>query len=458
MDCDNWIASELADVNLGDLRLNKRILKVASNMMTAPHETIMGSSSNWAEAKAAYRLFDNERFEGDSIRQCHEKATLDRLASENEVAFAIQDTMALNYSHHPKKQGLGHLHGTMHGCYVHNSLMVSESGRVLGLLDQRIYIHKASERDSDNKQKPISEKESYRWIEGLRKIHHLTSEHEVVVLSDRESDIYEYLWEANQLGQKVLLRSAKDRGLFLDKYQKRLRLWSYLKNTPVQGSYEITVPKSPSKPERKAVVEIRYTNDLLIMPPQRSSKAKEIIMQPVIFNAVWLKELNPPVGEEGIEWMLLTNIPIESPEDAKKMAKWYCIRWNVENFHRVLKSGCKIKDCRLENFESLKKMIILKSIIAYRLYSLTLINRATPNASCEEVFSPTEWRALCIRHNKNRCIPNKAPRISEAIQMLAKLGGFLGRRSDGNPGMTHIWRGWERLEESIKMMQALSCG
>jgi hypothetical protein len=145
MDCDNWIVSELSDVNVGDLRLNKRILKVASNMLVSPHETIMGASDNWADAKAAYRLFDNKRFEESSIRKCHEKATVDRLASENEVVFAIQDTMTLNYTHHPKKQGLGHLHGKFRGCYVHNSLMVSESGRALGLIDQKIFIHKESE-------------------------------------------------------------------------------------------------------------------------------------------------------------------------------------------------------------------------------------------------------------------------------------------------------------------------
>jgi hypothetical protein len=191
-----------------------------------------------------------------------------------------------------------------------------------------------------------------------------------VVLSDRESDIYEYLWEAERLEQKVVLRSAKDRGLFSDKHHERLRLWIHLKKIPSQGSYDILIPKSSNKPERRAVVDVRYANEILIMPPQRNPKAQERIMEPVAFNAVWIKESSPPDDEEGVEWMLLTNISIKSTDDAKKIAKWYCSRWHVENFHRVLKSGCKIKDCRLENFESLKKMIQLKSIIAYRLYSL----------------------------------------------------------------------------------------
>jgi transposase-like protein/transposase Tn5 family protein len=458
MDCNNWMINELKDINVGDKRLNNRVLKVAADMFAAPHETIMGASGDWAAAKGAYRLFDNERFSEASIREPHEISTVERISSVKETVFAIQDTMTLNYSHHPKKQGLGHIHGDMHGCFTHNTLMMSESGSVLGLLDQKIYIHEASERDSKHKEKPITEKESYRWIEGLRKVYNLTSDYDVVILSDRESDIFEYLSEAEKLGQKVLLRAARDRGLFRDKHYVRDSLWSYLKKEPRQCIYELIVPKRHNKPARKANVELRYVNKLVFMPPQRSPKAQMGTLNSVTFNAIWIKEQNPPRGESGLEWMLITNIAIEDIACAKKMAKWYCMRWHVENFHRILKSGCKIKDCRLENYESLKKLISLKSIIAYRLYSLTLIGRVKPTASCERVLSELEWKTLVIRHNKTQTIPKKPPTIYEATRMLAKLGGFLGRRSDGEPGMTHIWRGWEKLEESVKMMEALSCG
>jgi hypothetical protein len=453
------MALELKGVNLGDIRLNNRLLKLASDMLTTPHETIMGASEDWAAAKGAYRLLHNERFSEDHVRQCHEASTINRISSTKETIFAIQDTMTINYSHHPKKQGLGHLHGDLHGCFTHNTLMISESGKPLGLLDQKIFIHKESERDSDQKQKPITEKESYRWIESLQKIHDLSSSHDVVVLSDRESDIYEYLFEAEKLGQKVLFRAARDRALFEKKHYDRVTLWKHLKNMPAQCSYQLNVPKKHNKPERTAEVELRYANDLLVMPPQRYPNAQLDPMIPVTFNAVWIKEQDSPEGESGVEWMLLTNVPIANIEDAKKMAKWYCMRWHVENFHRILKSGCKIKDCRLESYESLRKLIVLKSIIAFRLYELTLCSRARPDSSCEEILSTIEWRALVIRHNKKgTAIPQKPPTLYEATRMLAKLGGFLGRKSDGEPGMTHIWRGWERLEESVKMMEAMSCG
>jgi hypothetical protein len=148
-------------------------------------------------------------------------------------------------------------------------------------------------------------------------------------------------------------------------------------------------------------------------------------------------------------------------DEAIKIGQWYKLRWQIECFHRVLKSGCQIENCRLETFDRLKRCLALKSIIAYRLFYLTTINRVNPNHSCEVILAKHEWQALYFYINKNSSIPKNPPTAYEAIRLIAKLGGFLGRKNDGEPGMTTIWRGWNKLTELSELLIILrrnTCG
>ena len=160
--------------------------------------------------------------------------------------------------------------------------------------------------------------------------------------------------------------------------------------------------------------------------------------------------------------MLLTNMTVSAVEDAIKMGKWYRLRWQIECYHRILKSGCKIEGYRLETYEHLKKYIRLKSIIAFRLFWLTWINRVHPEASSEQILEEHEWKALCCHAKRVKVPPSKPPSIREAMRMIAMLGGFLGRKYDKEPGMTYIWRGWEKLtliaEFWLSMCSDLNCG
>ena len=160
---------------------------------------------------------------------------------------------------------------------------------------------------------------------------------------------------------------------------------------------------------------------------------------------VLAKETNAPDGVDALEWMLLTNVPVESFEQARERIDWYKLRWHIENFHKVLKSGCNIELCRLESAERLERYITLFSIIAWRLYWMTHVNRASPDKSCSEVLADHEWKALYCKIKKTRSLPTKPPTTREAIRWIAQLGGFLGRKGDGEPGITTTWRGWQRL-------------
>ncbi len=462
---NSWCSKELTSVELGDKRLNRRLVKVANDLLGNADEPIQLACGNWAGAKAAYRLFDNDKLQEEKLLQAHQMETINRLEkSEEEILLAIQDTTTLNYTHHPKKQGLGKINKNSGfekpsmGFFLHNTLLITESGLPLGLLDQKIYQHKTGEKIT-HKQRPITDKESYRWIESLQITKALCKGKTVVTVGDRESDIYEMFLEAAEIEAKILIRASKDR--ILSKNQDHRNLWALLENTPLAGVEVIYIPARHNQAERFATLEIRYSK-VILKPPQRAPNAKEKILSSVTLEAVWLHEVNPPSGIEPLEWMLLTNMSISSLQDAIKMGKWYKLRWQIECYHRILKSGCKIEECRLETYERLKKYVRLKSIIAFRLFWLTLINRVDPEASSNQILEEHEWKALCCHVAKVQEPPQKPPTVKEAIRMIAKIGGFLGRKNDGEPGMTCIWRGWEKLalisEFWLALHPKLNCG
>ena len=444
---NTWCSKEFKSVKLGDERLNRRFLKVAGDLLNNPDNPIHVACNGWSEAKAAYRLFDNDKLQETTLLQLHQQATVKRLEkTDQEILFAIQDTTTLNYTHHPKKKGINKINKNpgfekpTTGFFLHNTLLITEDGLPLGLLDQKIFQH-STEKKVTHKQRPITEKQSFRWIESLQKTKSLCKKKTVITMGDRESDIYELFHEAEEIESKVLIRATKNRKLEQDKHQT---LWNHMQQIPLKEIQKINLPARHNKPKRSAILEVRYS-EITLKPPQRSPNAKNKPLSPVIMQAVWLYELNPPLGEEALEWMLLTNMPIKSTEDAIKIGKWYRLRWQVECYHRVLKSGCKIEECRLETYERLKKFVRLKSIIAFRLLWMTLINRVNPEISSDQILEEHEWKALCCKIANTKQPPFKPPSVKEAIRMIAKLGGFLGRKHDKEPGMTYIWRGWEKL-------------
>ncbi len=444
---DNWCSKEFESIKLGDERLNRRFIIVASHLLNNPTEPIHVACRSWSEAKGAYRLFDNEKLKEKTILQKHQIETIKRLEKTTGLIFAIQDTTILNYTHHPKKKGINKINKNpgfdrpSRGCFLHNTFLMTEKGLPLGLIDQQIFQHNSTQV-TDHKRRPITEKQSFKWIESLRTTISLCQQKQVVTISDRESDIFEFLAEAQELKAKVLVRATKDRRLLTNR-RDSTTLWAHMKTIPLKGIKTIFLPAHQNNPERQATLEVRY-GEVTLKPPQRYPEAKQESLSYVTMQVVWLYESDPPEGIERLEWMLLTNLSVKSAADAIQIGEWYRLRWQIECYHRILKSGCKVEECRLETYERLKKYLRLKSIIAIRLFWLTWINRTNPEASSEEVLEEHEWKALYYFLRKEKP-PIKPPSVKETVRMIAKLGGFLGRKNDGEPGMTYIWRGWEKL-------------
>ena len=219
-----------------------------------------------------------------------------------------------------------------------------------------------------------------------------------------------------------------------------------METQPIAGNLLVDIPKRDRHDAREALCEVRFVNTVYT-PPQRNPGAKSELLSPVGVHAIWVIENNPPEGFEALEWMLLTNLPVKTLEQAVEKIFWYKQRWHIENYHKVLKSGCNIEKVRINHIEKLKVLIALVSVVAYRLYWMTWIARVSPEDDCRVVLSESEWKALYCFRNKTKILPQKIPRAQETMRWIAMLGGFLGRKGDGQPGTTTTWRGWQRLRE-----------
>ncbi|MBI4093460.1 IS4 family transposase [Candidatus Kaiserbacteria bacterium] len=455
-----------------------RFQKTVEKLSEQPLSSINQACGSWADTKGAYRMFDNNKVETHEILAPHQLKTRERIGDQSRI-LVIQDTSFINYTEHFKTKGLGpigHVNkkkatkADSQGLIMHTALAVSTQGLPLGILDQEIWSREDEEqrphwrKKACRKRVPAERKESYKWLRALMRTTPLIPPGvQAVTVCDRESDMYELIAKAEALKTHYLIRSSWDRAIQAE--HEDYYLWDYMAELPVAGTFEIEaeakrVAKQKVAEKRMAKLEVRFACvELRRNPKKKMDRAECLAFMPSY--VVWVKELKPPQGIEPLEWMLLTNVPVKSFEDAVERVNWYKLRWHIENFHKVLKSGCNIELCRLETAERLERYVTLFSIIAWRLYWLTHISRASPDASCAMVLADHEWKALYCKMKKTRALPSKPPTIREAIRWIASLGGFLGRKGDGEPGITTTWRGWQRLldiSEAWLVFNSSRCG
>lgn len=221
-------------------------------------------------------------------------------------------------------------------------------------------------------------------------------------------------------------------------------LWELLRCSPCQGEIKLNIPARDSQPHRIATLEVRFSN-FTMNPPQNNIEHKTRKLPNLQLNAIHVIETDPPVGQEPMNWMLLTNLDVNNFEEAAEKIQWYCLRWRIETFHKILKSGLKVETCRLGTADRLGRFLSLMSVIGWRIFYITMIAREAPDASCDSVLAEGEWKVLYAKIHHTKEYPDRPPTIKEAVRWIAQLGGFLARKSDGEPGPITLWRGWKRL-------------
>lgn len=447
----DWIEAEFGGAEMGDRRLTARLLQMTGMFYDNPTGSIPEQCGSAAGAKAAYRFLDNEAVGWQDILDPHIASTGERLRDE-EVVLAVQDTTTLNYTSHPCTQGLGPIGSgeggpAAVGLVVHDTMVFTPQGTPLGLADVQCWARDGFGHRDVRHQTPIEEKESRKWLESYRAVAALRQcapRTRVVVVADREADIHDVFAEGANTpgGPDLLIRAERSRKRrILDDAENCEPLWSALELQPVLGTREILVAPQKGRAGRQARLAVR-SMPVTLRPPKSKKR-----LGPVRAWAVYAREVEPPDGVEGLEWMLLTTVPTEGVRAACERLEWYERRWGIEVYHRILKSGCRVEARQLQNAHRLRNGLAIYMVVAWRIYHLTEQGRQTPDVPCTVYFTDAEWKALTTFTAKTKSPPKAPPSLHEAVALLGVLGGHLGRTGDGNPGVEVLWRGTARLAD-----------
>jgi hypothetical protein len=459
-----WLREEFCGVDLGDKRLDRRLIKTAELLGKSPVSPINEACGDWASTQAAYRLFDNDKASPEAIREPHIAATVKRMVACGGPVLVAQDTVFFSYGEHPKTRGLGPIGKSNEahdrGLIMHNALAFTASGVPLGLLSQRIWAREEVPEEEYVEKilrlqcTAIDEKESSKWLLALRETVARTPKGvQVVTIADRESDFFEFLTAAKELGARYVIRACRDRKLVAEENAGWETMIEALAAAPVLGSLEVAIPGNGKRKARTAVIEVKVAQ-ATIQPPQRRGHARDSgSTDPITVRVIGATESAAPAGQEAVSWVLLTNLPVADFDAAREKVQWYGKRWGIETWHKVLKSGCKVEDCLLETGERLARYLTVFSIIGVRLMHVAYLARVQSDIPATEVFSKEEIEALHVRVHK-ALPPAKPPALREVVRLIGRVGGHLGRKCDGEPGMTVLWRGWMRLYEDVLVLRA----
>jgi hypothetical protein len=292
--------------------------------------------------------------------------------------------------------------------------------------------------------KPTEEKESGKWLKGHGAAVEFQKQHpemHVISICDREGDLYDLFAQGIRAKESsrtdLLVRSAQDRRL----ESEAQNLKGFIGIQDQKGTYSLMIPRNGRRKERTTSLSVRFS-EVTVKPPKRREPEQLASLK------VWVVEASE-AEKEGISWRLLTTHPVTTVDTAIEVLRWYAQRWIIEEYFKVLKSGCQIEERQLQTFERLENCLTLDAIIAWRILFLLYAGREMPDLPALILFSETECKALYSYVHKTPKPPPKPLLLSEMSIFLAKLGGFLGRKGDGLPGAVVLWRGSWRLPDIV---------
>jgi Transposase DNA-binding/Transposase DDE domain len=461
---ESWIEQELAGCEFADARLGKRFSMLMAQFSEGIGRTIPLACGDWAATKAAYRFLDNDRVSEAEILAGHFQATRERFAAvegpvlvlhdTTEFSFTRENAEAIGLTHkvakgHKNIAGRQRMH-TVCGILMHSSLAVTTDGLPLGLAAIKLWTRKkfkgtnalqgktldGGKHSINTTRIPIEEKESVRWLENARQATaNLGDPSRIVHIGDRESDIYELFCECQSLETKFIFRTCNDRRVEDD----GRTVYEVMDEQRVKGVHRIEVRDNKGKPS-VAVLEIKY--EIIKICPPIGKEKRYGNLELTIIHAT---ERGTPKDRDRIGWKLVTNLPVTCKADAIRMLEWYSLRWTIETFHKVLKSGCRAEDSKLRTAERLANLIAMMCILAWRVLWLTMTNRVSSELPAKLVFTDEEMKLLEHLVPANDGSTKKT--VGRFLTLLARLGGYLNRKRDAPPGNMVLWRGMARLTD-----------
>ena len=485
---ESWVIEELGAVDLKDKRRNHRACRILNSFATIGDST-PDAVRSVAHLKATYRFMDMEQVTPATLLAPHRDRTLARISAQQRVLL-VQDTTEVDLTR-PERQieGAGPLTSDYSsGFYLHPLIAFTDTGVPLGILDSHTWARtelahhsSAAERRRSSYKRPLEQKESYRWVKMIRESKQIAVANvdtDIVCVADSESDLYELFAEFVDRPPNfhLLIRACHDR-VVLDAETlsenpvsfESSSLESVLETCPVRlrttvevcarkkGSSTTKLARRKPRESRTAELEVRAAT-VTLRPPRRT---KGVELPQVKLNVVQSKEVNPPENAEPIVWTLLTTLPIES-NDLEQILTDYQQRWQIECFFMTLKSGMGIENLQYQKLDRYLNAVTLLMIVAWRVQQITQLARTAPDESCQEHFDSSQWKPIYMFAGKGP-LPTQAPTNHQLLTLIAELGGYINKKSQGPPGTKTVWRGIQKLKiltEAFQVFQNAekSCG
>lgn len=443
---NEYVKNHWDECLLGDERLTERAKLMGEKILEKPDCLIPQQMVTWSATKASYRFLDNPSVTYNDLITPHWKHSKDVTASYDTV-LCIQDTSDISFTGHAAIEGMSQLgNGQGQGFLLHSTLAVIPNHQplIIGLLHQEIYYRKQTPRYETQKDKYNREKESDVWINSLRAVGNPPSGTNYIDVMDRGADIFRVIKESISQGHNYIIRAAYNRKL----ENETKNLFDLIRDVTPMGTVHLAVKKRSTQKKRLALLTVA-SKKVTLLPPYPSTHEA-----PIACTVIYAKERRPPEGQEPIEWIILTSLDGTKFEESCKIIDLYAMRWVIEEYHKCLKTGCKLEQRQFKNSERIERLTGFLAVAAIcllhmreqmRTGQLTLAKEYIPHLMLEIVSKKSSIYAASMT-------------LKQFWIEVAKMGGFLARKNDNDPGWITIWRGWNDLQKMCEGATIMNCG
>jgi hypothetical protein len=446
----NWAEQEMAGAKVHDPRCARSLVRICGRL--AQHAGASFSAACGPAARqAARRIYGEPSTKVKELLAGHRVETAARCQEQAWVLVA-QDTTSFNYTAHPATVDLGPInqYASARGLLAHSALAISPAGVPLGLLHLEIWARSVADHGTKRRRqrRAIPDKESAKWLAGLRAVEEaLPAALPVLLVQDREADVFPLLAARRRANLELLVRAHVPRAVEVSGdprgAAKPTTLQVAAAGAPRVGQLTVKVARQRGRPEREAQLEVRARGLRVLPPRHQRARGPEEPWDPPALWVIWASEPSPPEGEEAVDWVLVTTVALRDDAHAVRMVGYYALRWRIERLHFTLKSGCRVEQLQMETAHSLKNVLALYYVVAWRLLWLTYVARAEPDQPAAELLAPREVAVLA------QATGTPVATAQQAVRAIGQLGGFQGYRSAREPGVKSLWQGLRRLEAMV---------
>lgn len=456
LDIADWAEQQFGTCDLGDRRRNKRVVQLAAQVATQPDASTPKQTERWSDCKAAYRLFGQQDVTFDALIAPHCAQTR---AVGAGTWLILNDTTELNYGVNRDIEGLGRVgDGFGRGFFLHTAMLIgAKTEEIVGLAAQELFkrpVRKLTQQSTARRKHRARESEV--WGRVIDNVGSPPQQARFIHVCDRGADNYEVYCHLRANRADWVIRAAQLHRTVLDAAGERRALQDILQEQPCVGAYDLQVRANKQQPARTARIEVRFAKITMPQPQHISKYIRQSGLREIRMDVVEAREINAPKGVTPLRWVLLTSEKVACFDDAWRVIEWYEKRPLIEEYHKCLKTGCRVEFRQYEHADRLAAVIGMLSVVAVRFLQLKMVARKAPDTPAEKVV-PKDWLATLPAVTGHRK-PIKT--VGEFFRRLAMFGGFLGRKGDGQPGWQTIWGGLEKLLLCIRGAQAMSkrCG